>query len=78
MNRREELTEEIAAVDDAGNGATFYVYTTLVAHRAVADGITNWARGSKRMATADGGHVNPNADGTFTVLDTGRKYRRKE
>lgn len=75
MPRKEELTDQFEVADADGHRQTLFVYTTFIEFRPVA-GPSTWNPGSKRLATADGDHVNVNADGSFTELQSGRKLQR--
>lgn len=72
---KEELTAHVDVADDSGRVETIYFYTTLVGFRPI-NGPMTWAPGSKRIATASGGPVNLNADGSFTEVLSDRRLRR--
>lgn len=75
MRKKEEIAETFDAVDEDGKRYTLELYQTFVEFRPIS-GEASWSKGSKRFQTVNGDHVNASADGTFILLDSGKKLRR--
>lgn len=50
------------------------VYQTYREFKSTSEPAT-WSKGSKRLETPDGDHLNPCADGSFKALHSGKVYR---
>jgi hypothetical protein len=75
VRTQERLTARIEVEDATGARQLLQEFTSFTELRPL-DGEVEWMPGMKSFWTVAGGHVNVNADGSFTELHTGRVLRR--
>ena len=72
----EEEIDRFPALTDSGEDVVVVIYQNMIDSRTLVNPNAEPTPGLKRLVLSDGRDLNLNADGTFTIVQTGEIVRK--